>query len=177
MKQKIIVLLLALILGTILYLVFPKTDIKQGTFDPLNSSYEIEGKIFTLKNGESQTEIAPGSASKIITRYFGNEAKGDLNKDSFEDIAFLLTQETGGTGIFYYAVVALKTSEGYKTTNAFFIGDRIAPQPSEINTSAQELYVNYAERRKGESMSVSPSSGAVKILRVTPEGRLVGLMQ
>ncbi len=177
MKLKLSIVLLVLIFGTILCLVFLKTDSKKDSFNPLNTSYEIEGKMFTLKNGESQTEIIPGSTSKIITRYFGNEAKGDLNNDGLEDTAFLITQETGGTGLFYYAVVALGTNGGYRLTNTFFIGDRIAPQNNMINTSAQELYINYAERRKGESMNVPPSVGAVTILRVTSEDRLVGLMQ
>ena len=90
--------------------------------------------------------------------------------------AFLVTQETGGSGIFYYAVVALKTANGYKTTNAFFIGDRIAPQTTEINTSAKELYVNFAERKPGEPMTAQPSQGATLYLKVTPAGVLEGLM-
>ena len=146
-------------------------------FDPKNATYVIEGKEFTLTNGISETQAAPGSASKIITRYFGNEATGDLNFDGLPDKAYLLVQSGGGSGLFYYAVVALKTADGYKLTNTFFIGDRIAPQPTEINTSAHELYINYAERRAGETMTAQPSSGAVKILKVTSEGILNGLMQ
>ena len=149
----------------------------QTGFDPKNATYEIDGKAFTLINGVSQIEVAPGSASKITTRYFGNESVGDLTSDGLPDIAFLITQDTGGSGLFYYAVVAIKTADGYKTTNAFFIGDRIAPQPTEINTSAMELYVNYAERKPNEPMTAQPSVGATKILKVTPEGILNGLMQ
>jgi len=99
-----------------------------------------------------------------------------LNGDGLQDVAFLVSQETGGSGIFYYAVVALKTATGYKTTNAFFIGDRIAPQTTEINTSARELYVNFAERKVGEPMTAQPSQGATLYLKVTPAGVLEGLM-
>jgi hypothetical protein len=137
----------------------------------------IDGKEVSLQNGISETEAAPGSASKIVTRYFGNEAEGDLTGDGKPDRAFLITQETGGSGLFYYAVVAVRTDFGYKNTNAFFIGDRIAPQSTYIPKNSRELQVNYAERRKGEPMTAQPSQGAVVLLKVTPAGVLEGLMK
>ncbi|MBI5732663.1 hypothetical protein HY967_01745 [Candidatus Jorgensenbacteria bacterium] len=164
-------------LGEVAGLRCPCICLKSVVFDPKNTAYEIEGRIFTLINGVSEVEAVPGSASKITTRYFGNEATGDLNGDGMTDTAFLITQDGGGSGTFYYAVAVLKTQNGYKTTNAFFIGDRIAPQSTEINVSAMELHVNYAERKPGEPMTVQPSLGAVKLLKVTPEGKLTGLMQ
>ena len=130
-----------------------------------------------MANGVSEIPVAPGSASTVTTRYFGNEARGYLNGDGLEDVAFLITQDGGGSGLFYYVVVALKTQDGYKTTNAFLIGDRIAPQSTDINTSAKELDVNFAERKAGEPMTTQPSVGATLVLKVTPEGVLEGLMK
>ncbi len=144
-------------------------------FDRNNVKVVIEENTITLVNGVAQSQIDPNSASKVTTRYFGNEAYGDLNGDGREDVAFLVTQENGGSGLFYYVVVALQTSEGYKTTNAFYIGDRIAPQNTEIHTG--ELHINFAERRPGEPMTAEPSQGAVLVLKVTPEGVLEGLMK
>ena len=149
----------------------------QESFDAKNSAFTINGASVTLVNGVSKVPAAPGSASMITTTYFGNEATGDLNGDGLPDKAFLVTQDTGGSGLFYYAVVALKTASGYKTTNAFLIGDRIAPQSTEINTSANELYVNFAERKPGEPMTTPPSQGATLYLKVTPQGVLEGLMK
>jgi len=148
-----------------------------GTFDGKNSTFAIDGKNVTLVNGLSETSAVPGSASKIITRYFGNEATGDLSGDGLPDTAFLVTQSTGGSGLFYYAVVALQTSTGYKTTNAFLIGDRIAPQTTEIHNDSHELYVNFAERKAGEPMTAQPSVGATLFLKVTSSGVLEGLMK
>ena len=120
-------------------------------------SYNIEGESFLLKDGYSEETVLLNSASKIITRYFGNEAVGDLNGDGKEDVAFLLTQETGGSGVFYYVVVALKTNTGYKGTNAIFLGDRIAPQTTEIKDGV--LIVNYADRNIDDPMTTQPSVG------------------
>ena len=148
-----------------------------GVFDGKNSTFAIDGENVTLVNGLSQIPTAPDSASKIITRYFGNKAIGDLNGDGRVDTAFLVTQSTGGSGLFYYVVVALKTPTGYKTTNAFLIGDRIAPQTTEIHSDSRELYVNFAERKPGEPMTEQPSVGATLFLKVTPSGVLEGLMK
>lgn len=145
----------------------------QAMFNGKNTTFTIDGKSVTLVNGVSEIPTAPGSASKIITRYFGNDATGDLTGDGLPDTAFLVTQDTGGSGIFYYVVVAIQTTSDYKNTNAFFIGDRIAPQSTYIPAGSQELQVNYAERKPGEPMTAQPSVGTTLFLKVTPAGVLV----
>jgi hypothetical protein len=147
----------------------------QKLFDTKNSSFIIDSQTIKLNNGKYETYSSPSSNSKNITTYFGNEAEGDLNGDGLKDIAFLVTQDTGGSGLFYYVVVALKSDSGYRTTNAFFIGDRIAPQSTEIKSG--ELHVNYAERRPGQPMSSQPDQGAVLLLKVNSKGVLEGLMK
>lgn len=137
---------------------------------PKNASYEIEGRSVGLANGVSEVEAAPGSVSKITTRYFGNEATGDLNGDGTPDVAFLLTQNSGGSGTFYYAVVAVKTNGGYRGTNAVLLGDRVAPQTTQIQSG--RLIVNYAERKPGEPMTARPSMGVSKYLKIVND-RLV----
>jgi hypothetical protein len=137
---------------------------------PKDATYVIENKAVTLTNGLSEVEAAPGSASKVTTRYFGNEATGDLNGDGTADVGFVLTQTSGGSGTFYYAVVALKTSAGYVGTNAVLLGDRIAPQTTEVRDG--QLIVNYADRKQGEPFTTPPSVGVSKFLKVV-EGKLV----
>lgn len=148
----------------------------QSTFDGKNATFTIDGKSVTLAKSVSEVPQA-GSASKVTTRYFGNEATGDLTGDGLPDTAFLVTQDTGGSGLFYYAVVAIQTAGGYKTTNAVLIGDRVAPQSTYIPANSQELQVNYAERKPGEPMTAQPSVGATLLLKVTPAGVLEGLMK
>lgn len=132
--------------------------------------YSVNGINVKLTNGYAEMEVAPGSASKLITRYFGNEAIGDLNGDETADVAFLITQDGGGSGTFFYAVAALKTLKGYKGTNAVLLGDRVAPQATEIMD--KEIIVNYAERKPNEPMAVQPSVGISKYLRIV-NGKLV----
>ena len=182
MNAKIIIgFLIIILIGAGVYF-FSQTDNKQAslfsidptgqsTLNAQNSSFEIERVMVDLKNGLSQVEAAPGSASKITTKYFGNDAVGDLNGDGLQDVAFLVTHDGGGSGLFYYVVVLLKTSDSYKTTNTFFLGDRIAPQSTNIING--ELHVNYAERRLDEPFTAQPSIGVTKFLKVTSDSKLI----
>ncbi len=149
----------------------------QAAFDAKNATFTLDGQAVSLKDGVSSVPSAPGSASSTTTRYVGPEGRGDLNSDGQDDVAFIVTQDGGGSGLFYYAVAALKTADGYKTTNGFLIGDRIAPQSIVIPPNSNELQVNFADRKPGEPMSAPPSAKSVLRLQVTPQGVLEGLMK
>lgn len=125
--------------------------------DYKNTSYIIEGEKITLENGLSEIEIAPNSASKKITRYWGGDFFKDLNADGREDVVFIVTQESGGSGLFYYVVAAINYPEGYQGGESFFLGDRIAPKNIELGDE-NTILVNFAERNPGESFDVEPSS-------------------
>ena len=125
-----------------------------------DATYTINGQKITLVNGSAETEAAPGSVSKLVTKYFGNEVVHYINNDGRDDVVFLLTQSGGGSGTFYYVVGALNTPDGYVGTAGLLLGDRIAPQTTEIgkNLGAGNLIVvNYAGRNPGESFAVAPS--------------------
>lgn len=144
--------------------------------DYKDAEYVIEGERVKLEDGVSETEAAPGSAAKVVTRYFGNEVRHDLDDDGREDVAFLITQETGGSGVFFYLVAALNTPDGYVGSHAFFLGDRIAPQTTEIDegktsrgTNRQNvIVVNYAVRLPGEPFTARPSLGKSTWLKLDP---------
>ena len=135
--------------------------------DMKNGTYLIDGQLITLVNGVAKTELAPGSASKQVTRFFGNTVDIDLNSDGLMDSAFVLQQENGGSGTFYYVVATLKTANSYLGTNAIFLGDRIAPQSTNIDPkNPSQFIVNYADRNAGEPMSSPPTVGISKIFRI-----------
>jgi heat shock protein HslJ len=130
--------------------------------------YVIAGRSIELAAGVSELEAAPGSASRIVTRYFGAEARGDLNGDGRQDVVFVLTQETSGTGVFYYVVAALATESGYRGSQGLLLGDRIAPRTTEI-AAGGIVTVSYAVRAPGESFAVTPSVAKSIRLRFDPD--------
>lgn len=135
----------------------------QGQAGSHDGTYIIEGSAVVLKNGLSET-ILPDSASKIVTRYFGNEVRADFNADGTEDSAFLLTQDRGGSGTFYYVAALLGAKNGFTGTNTILLGDRIAPQTTEFRDSL--IIVNYADRKPDESFSVQPSMGVSRYFKI-----------
>ena len=140
---------------------------------PKDATYILDGQPVTIKNGIFEIAAAPGSASKIITRYFGNEVKHDFDGDGREDVAFLLSQDMGGSGTFYYLVFALNTKDGYVGSEGVLLGDRIAPQTTEMG-KGNVVVVNYAERARGEPFTTQPSIGKSRWLLLDPKTMKVG---
>ncbi len=138
-------------------------------------TFSLDGQPVILKNGVSETEAAPGSASKVTIKYFGNEAKGDLNTDGIPDLAYLITVNSGGSGTFYYVVGAIQQENGgYMGTDAVLLGDRIAPQTTEIRDG--KVIVNYADRKRGEPMTVQPSEGKTLTLKLDTKTMQFGIV-
>jgi hypothetical protein len=137
----------------------PQTDYR-------NAEYLIEGE--KVKLGEEGTQ------------YFGNELRVDLNGDGHEDRVFLITEQRGGSGTFYYAVAALSTRGGYIGSDGYLLGDRIAPQTTEISQNPRHqrvVVVNYADRAPGEPMTASPSHGKSIYLKLDPESVRWGIVE
>ena len=153
----------------------PEPTHSAAAFDPRNASFSLEGRTVALTNGQSHAPAAPGSASSVTTRYLGKAAHGDLTGDGQEDLAYFVTREGGGSGRFYYVVAAIRGANGYKTTNAFLVGDRIDPQSLRI--ASNELQVTFLGRERDEPMTTPPSRESVLLLKVTPGGVLEGLMR
>ncbi len=148
--------------------------------DYKDGEYMIDGQPVRLVDGVAETEAAPGSASKIKTRYFGNELKTDLDGDGREDVAFLITQSGAGSGTFFYVVGALNTERGYVGTDAYFLGDRIAPQNINMSTNPRHVRVivaNYADRTAGEPMTARPSMGKSAYLKLDVSNMMWGIVE
>lgn len=155
---------------------------KQATAvaDYKDAEYRIDGTPVKLKDGVAETEAAPGSALKITTRYFGNEYLVDMDNDGRVDVVFLLTQETGGSGVFYYVVAALNTERGYVGSDGYLLGDRIAPQTIVASSNPRHknvIVANYVDRAPGEPMTAQPSIGKSTYLKLDPPSMLWGIVE
>lgn len=147
--------------------------------DYKDATYLIDNKSVTLQDGVATTAI-PDSSAAVVTRYFGNELRYDLDGDSREDVVFLITQETGGSGTFFYVVAALNTTEGYKgSRDAYLLGDRVAPQATFLSPDPKHkdvIVVTYADRATGESFTDAPSVGKSVLLKFDPATMQFGIV-
>ena len=137
--------------------------------DPLNALYIVEGRDIRLTGGRSEVEAAPGSTAKVITSVIGAPVSGDLDGESGEDAALILARSPGGSGTFYYVAAFLDSARGSRGTNAVLLGDRVAPY--DVTIEQRHILVNYADRRPGEPMTMTPSVGRSLRLAVR-DGRL-----
>jgi hypothetical protein len=141
-------------------IVTPKDEegIKTLPTDTKNITFTISGERIALQNGVVEIPIIEGSASVRTVRYFGNEVEQDIDGDGDLDKVFLVIDNPGGSGTFFYVVGAINEGNGYSGTEAMLLGDRIAPQTTEAGENGLVL-VNYADRAPGEPMNAIPTIG------------------
>lgn len=154
MKQTLIALgvLGVLLVGFFALNAYIYTE-EQGTggvvSDYKTATYYISGKEVHLGEGG--------------VTYFGNEVEGDIDGDGDMDKAFLIVDQPGGSGSFYYLAGAINTKGQFTGTNAMLIGDRIAPQTTEFRDLGApygaRVIVNYADRGPTDPMTTQPSIG------------------
>ncbi len=120
-----------------------------------NLTLTIDGQTFALTDGAAEMEAAPGSAAQNTVRIVGGPVAGDVNGDGKPDEALLIRNDPGGSGTFYYAVVAVADGGGYRATNAVLLGDRIEPQGIEVADG--HLVYRFLELQPGQPMSDAPT--------------------
>ena len=128
---------------------------QNNTLNAQTATFDIEGKRVTLSNGITRESIGPESSSVITTRYFGNEVTGDFNGDGEQDKAFLVTQNQGGSGTFFYLVTLLGGKVATEKRNAIFLGDRIMPKT--VTFLHGKVIVTFETRNINEPMTSMPS--------------------
>ena len=131
-----------------------------------DATFTIEGEEMSLSDERLQ--------------YFGNELYTDLDGDGSEDIAFIVTYQPGGSGTFYYAVASVQAEDGYAGSDGYFLGDRIAPQSTDMSPNPRHVRVvvfNYADRLPEEPMSTNPSVGKSVYLKLVPETMQWGIVE
>jgi len=159
-KSTIFIAFLAvIILGYLTFFYQNENSSPQEKSDPLtaikNTEYTIEGEVFKLIDGYSEKEVAPASATKIITQTFGEPFFGDLDDDGDEDALIFITHDPGGSGTFFYLAGAINQDGTYQGTNAILLGDRI--QTGNIENKQGIAKVNYFDREMNEPMTAIPT--------------------
>ena len=128
----------------------------------LNLPITIDGENFTLSNGAAEKSngaaekvSAPGSAAQNTVALVGEPVTGDVTGDGKPDAALLIRNDPGGSGTFYYAVVAVGEGGSYRATNALPLGDRITPQA--VDFAGGRFIYRFVERGAEESMAQTPT--------------------
>jgi hypothetical protein len=160
MKRPVLTgLLLASAAALILLFVVMRSAIQQTSVaapaEVKNITVTLDGDTVILRDGVAERPAAPGSAAQNTVRIVGEPVMGDATGDGRADAALLLENDPGGSGTFYYAVLAIDDDGSYRATNAVSLGDRIAPRGLEF-TDGRFVY-RYLERQPGEPLAVAPS--------------------
>lgn len=129
--------------------------VPQTSTGVMNLVVKIDDRTFSMSNGVGVRASAPGAAVADTIRVIGEPALGDVNRDGRRDAAMLIQNEPGGSGSFYFAVLAVGEADSYHATNALLMGDRIAPLTVDCLDGA--FVYNYLDRQPGEPMTARPT--------------------
>ncbi len=131
-----------------------------------NLTITIDGQAFAMHDGVAEIDAVPGSAAKNTLKVVGEPVTGDVSGDGAPEAALLVRNDPGGSGVFYYAVLAFADGGSYRATNAVLLGDRIAPQGIDV-TDGKFVY-RYLGREPREPMSADPSVQTSLAVSVDP---------
>lgn len=140
--------------------------------DPLNTQYQIDDMELWLRDGYFEMPAAPGSAAMVTATVFDTPVYGNLGGGGDSDAALILVYQGGGSGTFYYIVAAVNGSDGYRGTNAIFLGDRVIPRAVSIKNRI--VVVDFLDRAPRDPMSVAPTVDITRYAYLDGD-RLVGV--
>lgn len=161
MKRPVLVsLIVASALALIVLVLTMRSALHREAAQPVpagvrNITVSIGNEKFELKDGLAEQPAAPGSSTRNTARIVGEPALGDATGDAKPDAALVIVNEPGGSGTFYYAVVAVDHDGSYRATNVIALGDRISPQS--IDFSDGHFVYRFLERKPDESMADAPT--------------------
>lgn len=147
MKKVVILVLIAL---GVWYLFFVKNTVEVGPDDTTN-----QGDNFQPDPSQASFTGVEGDVALLEEK-----AYGDLNNDQKNDVAVLLSESGGGSGVFIYVAAYVSGPVNYKGSNAVFLGDRVAPQSISIANGV--VTVKYLDREEDEPFAAEPTVPASK---------------
>lgn len=162
-KTGIITIIILLLLGLIAGLIIGWLAGRKGLEDcqknkgPLNATYNLEGELFTLSQGEAEKKLSQtGGSSVIKVKIWEEPVYGDLNSDGISDAALIFTYEDEDGFVDYYVSAAIKdeTNDRYDGLKAVFLGEEISPKNLIIKEGS--ILIDYDDRGQSDSISVKP---------------------
>lgn len=132
--------------------------------NPLDATYRIEGEEVTLAQGVAEVSAAPGSASVVRTEVVGEPIVLQGMQEGSEVYALTLQQVTGGTGVFYYAALALKDEDGFLGSEAVYLGNRI--ENIALSPWGELVRVSYVGRATSTSFAEAPDQEVIRYFYV-----------
>jgi hypothetical protein len=171
-KRLYVWLVVAAVAAVAVLVVVMRSSLKQyvpqdNSLSPETLTVAIDQQTFTMKDGVAELPAAPGSPAHNTLRIVGAPVSGDVNADGKDDTALILRNDPGGSGSFYYAVVAINDGTRYHASNALALGDRIAPQS--IDFADGRFVYRFLERKPGEPMAARPSVPTTLVVTVDPD--------
>ena len=167
-KRLYLWLVVAAVAAVAVLIVVMRSSLNHGEDPPAaeNLTITIDQQTFHLRDGVAEADPAPGPATKNTLRIVGEPLAGDATGDGRPDAALLLRNDPGGSGTFYYAVLAINDGGSYHATNALLLGDRIVPRSLDISDG--RFVYRFLDRDADQPMSAEPTVERKIVIDIDP---------
>lgn len=140
---------------------------ESSTIDPINvknETYSIGDRSIALEAGVNQTSGIGTTTASTKTVLLNDPAFTDIDGDGKEDAVVILKDETGGSGVFYYAAVVLSNNGTSKVSNSVLLGDRIRVKA--ISVLSGVISIDILDRADTDSFATPASIEKTIILSI-----------
>ncbi len=154
---------------------------KEIPTNPNNFTYTINQEAVSLTDGilktvrEESTEIILRSTTKLEKFTYG-----DLNNDDIDDFVAILSQDTGGTGTFFYLNAFIDINGEFVFMGENYLGDRITIEELSIyekeHIDAGTILIGLNIYDKKQSFAEKPAFYVTRNYKID-NGKLIYLPQ
>ncbi|HEX9384946.1 MAG TPA: Gmad2 immunoglobulin-like domain-containing protein [Anaerolineales bacterium] len=121
----------------------PATSIAEEAKEILNAQYQLGAtdalQVVQLTNGKFE-QGTPGGADSVSVFVTDFVAVGDLNADGTNDVAALVSENYGGSGVFVFLAVYTNENGTFTFQNSTMVDDR--PQLQALSIENNEIFVD-----------------------------------
>ncbi len=121
----------------------PATSIAEEAKEILNAQYQLGAtdalQVVQLTNGKFE-QGTPGGADSVSVSVTDFVAVGDLNADGTNDVAALVSENYGGSGVFVFLAVYTNENGTFTFQNSTMVDDR--PQLQALSIENNEIFVD-----------------------------------
>jgi len=125
-------------------------------------------RLVQLTDGKFE-EGAAGGADYISVTMTDLIARGDLNNNGVDEVAALVAENYGGTGVFVFLSVFEEMDGGYKFLSSVLVDDR--PVLNELSITDNEIFLN-AITHKADDPFCCPTLQTTRHYTLTQTGQL-----
>lgn len=134
----------------------PSTGVSLETFADMTLLAPQSGATVQMTDGKFEGEVGGGL---LIVNLMPQAAFGDLNGDGMDDGVLLLSESTGGSGVFVSLIAMINNGDGFTQAGSYYVDDR--PLINSVSIDSGRIILDAVIHAVGDAM-VEPTMKVIE---------------